>query len=258
MKRTTRHHLALAAVVVALSAVITPWRASAGDDTFETSFRKTYAYKTYLKDDAIRADATGGVVTLTGTVAEESHKTLAQATAANLTGVTRVDNQLVVAGEVPAANKDESIARRVNLVLRFHRNVTDSRTYGTVKDGVVTLQGEASGAAQKELIAEFVADVVGVKEVRNQMTVATTLEPAVQTTGETLDDASITAQVVTTLMTHRSTSTVITRVSTRNGEVTLTGITKNNAQNALIVKLATGIRGVTSVKNQMTVENEPR
>ena len=91
------------------------------------------------------------------------------------------------------------------------------------------------------------------------MTVATPVEPAVQATNnETLDDASVTAQIVTMLMTHRSTSTVLTRVSTRNGVVTLTGITKNEAQNALIVKIVTNIRGVTSVINQMTIENEPR
>jgi osmotically-inducible protein OsmY len=84
------------------------------------------------------------------------------------------------------------------------------------------------------------------------------LEPVVQTTGETLDDASVTAQVVTALMTHRSTSSVITRVTTRNGEVTLTGIAMNDSQNAMIVKIVTDIRGVTSVKNQMTIENEPR
>ena len=178
--------------------------------------------------------------------------------AANLSGVVRVDNQLTVDRAANATNTDVSIARNVKLALQFHRNVADGRIYVTVKDGVVTLQGEAAGPAQKQLMTEFVADIADVKGVRNEMALATILEPAVQSTGETLDDASVTAQIVTTLMTHRSTSSVITRVSTRNGEVTLTGITKNEAQNALIVKLVTNIRGVTSVKNQMTVENEPR
>jgi len=259
MKPKAMISLALAAAAVAMLAVSTPLRASAGEDTFETSFRKTYAYQTYLKDDAIRAEVTtDGVVTLTGTVAEQSHQTLAQAIAANLAGVVRVDNRLVIGNEAAATNRDVSIAREVNLALRFHRNVNDGRTYVTVTDGVVTLQGVASGTAQKELLAAFVADVAGVKGVQNEMTVATTLEPVAQTSNETLDDASITAQVVTALMTHRSTSSVITRVTTRNGEVTLTGITMNDAQNAMIVKLVTDIRGVTSVKNQMTVENAPR
>jgi hypothetical protein len=48
------------------------------------------------------------------------------------------------------------------------------------------------------------------------------LEPVVPTTGETLDDASITAQ------------------------------------NVLIAKLVADVRGVTSVQNQMTIENVPK
>ena len=245
------------AAVALLFVISMPLRASAGDDSIETSFRKTYAYKTYLKDDAIQVEATGGIVTLTGTVADESHKTLAQATVANLSGVTRVDNQLAVGNEAAVATADVLIARKVELALRFHRNVTAGKITVEVKDGVVTLHGEASGDAQRQLIVEFVRDIVGVKDVRNEMSVATILEPAVQTTNETLDDASITAQIVTVLMTHQSTRSVITRVVTRNGEVTLTGITKNQAQNALIAKLVSYIRGVTSIKNQMTVESEP-
>jgi osmotically-inducible protein OsmY len=77
---------------------------------------------------------------------------------------------------------------------------------------------------------------------------------AERTAGEKIDDASITAQVKTALMTHRSTSALKTKVTTRDGEVTLTGIAKNAAEKSLVTKLITDIQGVTSVKNQMTVE----
>ena len=257
MKRQTIVSSIFTAAALLVSCL--PVRASAGDDAFETSFRKTYAYQTYLKGDAIRVEFTNGVAILTGTVAEEAHKTLAQATVANLSGVLRVDNQLAIATEATAINADVSLARSVKTALQFHRNVEDGKIYITVKDSVVTLQGQASSPAQKERITGIVADLSGVNGVRNEMSVATPLEPAVQATNnETLDDASITAQIVTVLMTHRSTSSVIPRVSTRNGEVTLTGIAKNEAQNALIVQLVTDTRGVTSVKNQMTIENQPR
>ena len=92
------------------------------------------------------------------------------------------------------------------------------------------------------------------KEVKNEMTVAATHEPAERTTGEKIDDASVTAQVKAALSTHRSTSALNTKVETRDGEVTLTGIAKNAAEVSLVTKLVTDIQGVTSVKNQMTVE----
>ena len=72
--------------------------------------------------------------------------------------------------------------------------------------------------------------------------------------GESIDDASITAQVKTALWIHRSTSTIHTKVKTKDGEVTLTGIAKNESEKSLVTKLVTDIRGVTGVKNQMTVE----
>ncbi len=121
----------------------------------------------------------------------------------------------------------------------------------------MTLKGEAASAAQKDLTAEYAKDIEGVKEVKNEMTVAATPEQPERTKGQKIDDASVTAQIKTALSNHRSTSAMKTKVETRNGEVTLSGIAKNAAEKALVTKLVTDIRGVTSVKNEMTVE-EPK
>ena len=254
MKRKATYPMVFAAAVAAMLAIGTPLRASETDDGIVSSFKNTYVYKTYLKDDSVKAAAKDGVVTLTGTVSEESHKTLAQETAASLPGVTRVDNQLATKAEVAAENADTWIGRKVKLALLFHRKVSVAKTTVEVKDGVVTLKGEASSLAQKELTAEYAKDIEGVKDVKNEMTVAATPEPAERTPGEKLDDASITAQVKMALLTHRSTSAIKTKVETRNGEVTLTGIAKNATEKSLVTKLVTDIQGVTSVKNEMTVE----
>jgi osmotically-inducible protein OsmY len=55
-------------------------------------------------------------------------------------------------------------------------------------------------------------------------------------------------------LTLQSTSAIKTKVETRNGEVTLTGIAKNAVEKSLVTKLVIDIQGVTSVKNEMTVE----
>ena len=121
------------------------------------------------------------------------------------------------------------------------------------------MSGEASSLAQKELTTEYAKDVEGVKEVKNDMTVAnstvnnSTVKP-VETTGEKIDDASITAQVKMSLLSHRSTSALKTKVETTAGVVTLTGITKSAAEKALVTKLATDINGVSSVINNMTIQ----
>jgi len=235
---------------------------AAGDNQLEAAFRQTYAYQTYLRNDAIRVDLKDGVVVLTGSVAEESHKTLAQAIAANLAGDARVDDQLTVEAQFTDVDPDVYIARKVRLALHFHSNIDEGRIYVLVKDGVVTLQGEAASAAQRQMLAGFIADLAGVRRVQNDMTVAATeaetgYAPAASAdygTREPVDDASVTAQILTTLQTHQSTHAIPAKVATRNGEVTLTGTVSNEAQSAQIVGLVAAIRGVTSINNQLTIK----
>jgi osmotically-inducible protein OsmY len=222
------------------------------DDRIEASAAKSYVFKTYLKDDSIKTESKDGVVTLTGTVADSSHKSLAENTVASLPGVKSVDDQLTVSGQQPAEHSDTWIKMKVQTALLFHRNVSATGTTVYVKDGVVTLQGEASSLAQKELTTEYAQDIDNVKSVNNQMTVAKMM-PAAPTMGDKIDDASITAQVKSSLLSHRSTSALNTGVSTTDGVVTLTGVAKNDAEKSLVTKLAEDIVGVTSVINNMTV-----
>jgi len=257
MKRSRMVPLVLEAAAAALIITALPLRASEADDRIESSFKKTYVYMTYLKDDAFKAKSENGVVTLTGTVAEESHKALAQETVAGVPGVTRVENKLETTAEVAAENADARIAKKVKLALLFHRHVNATKTTVDVKDGVVTLKGEADSAAQKELTGEYAGDIDGIKSVKNEMTIAAAATPVERTAGEKMDDASVSAQVRMALLTHRSTSLVTTKVETRDGEVTVTGIAKNAAEKALVTKLTSDIQGVTKVKNEMTIA-EPK
>ena len=241
--------VAMGAMLVASSSV----RASETDDRIESSAKKSYVFKTYLKDDAIKTESKNGAVTLTGTVAESSHRSLAENTVESLPGVKSVDNQLTVKGEHPAEHSDGWIATKVKSTLLFHRNVRATKTDVNVSEGVVILSGEASSLAQKELTTEYAEDVEGVKSVKNQMTVAKTPATPTETIGEKIDDASITAQVKSSLMSHRSTSALKTKVSTTDGVVTVSGTAKNAAEKSLVTKLVTDVHGVTSVINNMTI-----
>src|SRR5437660_8534772 len=104
MKST--YSLALMAVAGTLLITSASLRASETDDRIEASAKKSYVFKTYLKDDSIKTESTAGVVTLTGTVAEDSHKSLAENTVASLAGVTIVNNELKIKGENPAEHSD--------------------------------------------------------------------------------------------------------------------------------------------------------
>jgi osmotically-inducible protein OsmY len=68
-----------------------------------------------------------------------------------------------------------------------------------------------------------------------------------------VDDASITAQLKTTLLFHRSTHTMATKVTTRNGVVTLHGEALNVAEKNHVTRIAEDIKGVREVNNLMTL-----
>ena len=239
------------AAAIAMLVTSLPVHASRMDDRIESTARKSYVFKTYLKSDDIKVESKNGVVTLTGTVGEESHKSLAQETVASLPGVKSVDNKLDVKGEHPAENSDAWLVTKVKTTLLFHRNVS-ATTEVSAQDGVVTLRGTADSKAEKDLTTEYAKDIEGVKDVNNEMTVSGAPKKKA-TLGEKIDDASITAEVKLALLSHRSTSAVHTKVTTKNGVVSLSGKARNTAEIDLVTKYVSDIKGVKRVKNHMTV-----
>jgi hyperosmotically inducible periplasmic protein len=255
-KKQIRGIYLMAVLVAAVSILISymPLHASGIDDRIESAAKNSFVYKTYLKDDDINIQSKNGVVTLKGTVSEESHKSLAEDTVAGLPDVKSVDNRLKLKNENTSNNTDAWLTMKVKTALLFHKNVSGLHTDVDVKDGVVTLRGDADTEAQKELTTEYVKDVEGVKDVRNELVVSKNPRKPNETVGEKIDDASITAQVKSTLLFHRATSAKNTKVETSDGVVTLNGKARNGAEKDLATKLADDVRGVRNVVNKMTIE----
>jgi len=246
-----------AVLIMALSALLLtgmPLYASRVDDNIEASVQKSYVFKTYLSGDEIKIQSRDGAVTLTGMVADELHKSLAYDTVTGIPGVKSVHNMLVLKDASPTTNSDAWISAQAKGTLLFHRSVRADKTEITVKDGIVTLRGVAASQAQKEQATAYAGDVEGVKEVRNEMTVSMPLKNAKKAPGTSIDDASITAQVRMSLLFHRSTSAINTRVETKKAVVTLYGKVKNAAEKQLVTRLVNDIHGVKKVNNRMTIE----
>lgn len=139
-------------------------------------------------------------------------------------------------------------------------SVNATETEVLAKDGTVILHGEATSAAQKDLATEYARDI---KNVKNETTVLTTaMKPGKKTMGEkmdsmigSIDDASITALVKTTLLYHQSTSVLNhTTVETKKGVVELGGKARNTVEKDLASKLVSDVYGVKGVVNNMTIK----
>jgi len=224
------------------------------DRRIESSAKKSYVFITYLKGDDIQVRSRDGVVTLTGTVSEDSHLSLAADTVADLPGVKNVDNRLTVKGGIPERNSDAWIQMKIKTMLLLHGNLDGANIQVDVRDGRVTLHGEAGSIPEKELTTEYVKDIEGVRDVDNMMTVAKVPHEAHKSVGEFIDDASILSQIKLALLFHRGTNVFKTDITVDKGVVTVTGKARNAAEIELVTRRIEDIHGVRTIHNRMILE----
>ena len=220
------------------------------DDWIALKVRSSLAYHRNVSLADIDVKVLNGVVTLTGSAESDAAKALAAEYAADIKGVSRVDNQLAVLSEADAKLARER--RELNNERRELKNDMNNERR-ELKNDVREVKANARDAKN-----ELKADA---REAKNEIK-SDTREARDRTSAawdrnvDKIDDASITAQVKGSLAAHRSTSALRTEVSTTDGVVTLRGEAKNSAEKDLATKVTKDIRGVRSVRNDMIVTRE--
>ena len=132
-----------------------------------------------------KVSAKDGVVTLTGSAENEAEKELAAKYTADIKGVKRVENNIQVAAvpkDKSAAPErslgekvdDATVTARIKYALSVNRATSALRTEVKTENGVVTVRGEAKNPAEKDLVTKLAMSVEGVRDVRNEMIVAST------------------------------------------------------------------------------------
>ncbi len=196
----------------------------ASDDWIALKVRGALLFHRNVSATDTHVQVRDGSVTLTGTAETEAEKALAGEYAADIKGVRNVDNQIRVVTD--AEKRAEEVRDDAN---------------GARADAARALDPAAPGNARD-------LDRRVDNTVRNS-----DLDQNRRTLGETIDDASITAQLKSALAVRRSTSAIRTEVTTRDGIVTIQGEAKSDAEKDLVSKLAENIQGVRSVRNHMVV-----
>jgi hyperosmotically inducible protein len=115
--------------------------------------------------------------------------------------------------------------------------------------GVVQLGGFVDNSQQKTEATKVAGSVTGVKEVRNDLRV----NPPQATTGQVIDDATVTATVKAKLIDDTSTKAHEINVETQNGIVQLTGFADSMASKSRAAELARSVDGVADVKNDIQI-----
>jgi len=205
----------------------------------------------------IKTSTTRGVVSLTGEVPSEETRRLAGAIAQDTSGVSQVQNDLVVnpgAGRNPAmANLGERIADlevKTMVIDRLARapELKDKRLAVQVTGQVVTLEGTVDSPAQKRTAEDIAIRVPGVQNLVSQLTVADG-----QAGPDTVDDR-LARRVEFELYSTKAVSLKTVQIRSQDGTVVLSGSVPSRAEKLLAEKVAQSVEGVRKVVNHLSAQ----
>ncbi|HYE74797.1 MAG TPA: BON domain-containing protein [Blastocatellia bacterium] len=241
--------------------------AQASDATTTGKVKSAFVLSKRLSAYDINVDTSGGVVTLSGKVPSEIDRELAEGVARDTTGVKQVTNQLIVD---PAVQPSEASVRESSRVadLEIQADVREKLAASetlrgqaiqtSVKDRVVTLQGEVETPAQKTGAEQVARAVPNVANVTNNLSVKnpSANQTAVPGIPESeAKDKELARQVSFALFNARENfvNAGDIKAECRDGEVTLIGSVASKAERILAEKIAQDVAGVKSVRNSLTV-----
>jgi hyperosmotically inducible protein len=141
------------------------------DLEIKTVISDAFLKSTDVKDQAIEAQVTNRVATLSGTVQTANQKYAAEQITWQVSGVQGVINKInVTSSQATPEGPDEKLARRVEFELYSTKAISVKSVQVHSQSGTVTLTGNVASRAEK-LLAEKVAQTVeGVRKVVNNLT----------------------------------------------------------------------------------------
>lgn len=232
----------------------------------ESQIWTSYALNPYLRGNDLKVTVQNGKAVLTGKVDEKVNKELATEIAKGVSGITDVDNQIVVeANYLPHYGGDSygdkiddaSISAAIRSKLQWNKDVDSVGTEVSTKSGRVTLTGSADTQASKDIANRLAMNTRGVTSVTNNLKIRsspmTSEEKAsLKATEEShnISDSWITTKVKSSFMYSSNISGSDIDVSTNNGIVTLTGKVNSGVERSLAIEIAQNIRGVKSVQSK--------
>jgi osmotically-inducible protein OsmY len=182
-----------------------------------------------------------GVVTLTGTVPTYDDARRAYRDAANVSGVTMLENELLV-GPIGADVTDERLTIACTAALDGDRFVPKGAVRVTVRDGRVTLSGHVRHHRQRDAAEHAVRRVDGVRGVDDEIVISD--EPIPTDVAERIHKAFQRAALL---------DNTSIRVTNSGPTIYLDGTVHSYLQREHAVDTAYDAPGVTTVVDRLTV-----
>ncbi len=171
------------------------------------------------------------------------------------------------AGTMDSSNKWEEGAKdawidgKAEATLLFNGNLNSFDINTDVQNGKVVLTGKVENSVDKKLAEELVANIDGVTDVDNQLTILADHDDADvdnddmdgEAAMDKLTDAKIATVIKTRLLMDTDISGFDIDVDVKAGNVTLTGTVDSDAERDLAVEIAKNASDVTDVEDNLKV-----
>jgi osmotically-inducible protein OsmY len=216
------------------------------DEDHEALVRQMILRDSRLSEQPIEVSASGGVVTLQGTVQSYSRRLAAAQIAASVDGVIGVVDELHV--EPPGYVPDELIAESVRHALEARADVTRPTIAVSVKYGVVTLSGKVGNHWERILAEDTTLATKGVISVRNML--------IVDLDGQ-IEDESLSRDIQEVISYTRGLRNSDVSVSVTGDTAVLAGDVDQHRQKETVESVVRRFR-VSRVQNNIRVTDRPR
>jgi osmotically-inducible protein OsmY len=208
-------------------------------------------YEPIVKVTDIGVLVKNGTVTLNGYVSSYVEKLEAVQAVKRIAGVKAIADDIEI--QLPASyhRNDGDIAAAATNQLNWATLIPPGTIQVTVRDGLITLEGEVEGWHQKTIAANVVRHLLGVKGVSNRLSLAQPLQLQHEPTVKPVE-------VERAIKSAFKRSAVVDankiRVETSGRSVELFGNVRNLAEREEAERAAWAAPGVFSVDNQLTVK----
>lgn len=196
-----------------------------------------------IHPERLEVEVNEGTVKLTGSVASLGEKVVVERIAGSITGVRGITNELTIR----ALDRPESqIAQEVSRLLQSRPKFSDDAIQVSVTGTEVTLDGNVKHAADRLEAEEIAGTAQGVTTIVNKL--------QVESEG-TIPDETIRSNVASALGNPVSFGVIRNlEIEVKEGTVTLKGSVRRESDRRQAERLALGVEGVATVRNQLTVD----
>lgn len=192
----------------------------------------------------IEVEVHDSTVTLRGNVPDYWSRLSAIEDARFISGVARVNDELMVRWPSVYSPTDEELWENIDRALRANPNIDVARIAPEVIDGVVSLEGTVDAFWKKLHAERIVSDLPGVIEVENRLAIVPT---------RSISDEAIATQIVDALRRNVLVDSESLDVRVTNGVVTLDGSVPNWAAANAARNVAYHTSGVVDVRENLAV-----